>query len=143
MNNTFFNESYDVVTLDKLNFYRQYLSAWLPVFVAKHKRYDDTVNIFVFFAGRGMDCKAIKGNPLIANDIIFTHTHYIRTNNIDMNLYLNDAKESEALQRNITDQGKLKRSFSLQVTDLDFNEALDKYYLVMQRDGTATPHIGQ
>ena len=84
-----------------------------------------------------MDCNGVKGSPLIAHDIIFTHTHYIRTNNIDMNLYLNDAKESKALQKNITDQGKLKRPFSLQITDLDFHEAFDKYYPVMQRDGTA------
>lgn len=137
MNNTFFNEPFDEVTLDKLDLYRQYLSAWLPVFVANHKRYYDTVNIFDFFAGRGMDCNGVKGSPLIAHDIIFTHTYYIRTNNIDMNLYLNDAKESKVLQKNITDQGKLKRPFSLQITDLDFHEAFDKYYPVMQRDGTA------
>jgi len=137
MNNTFFDEPFDEVTLDKLDLYRQYLSEWLPVFVAARTRFCDTVNIFDFFAGRGMDCNGVKGSPLIAHDIIFTNTHYIRTNNINMNLYLNDAKESDALQTNITNQGKPKRPFSLQITNLDFQAAFDKYYPIMQRGGTA------
>ena len=137
MNKHFFDEPFDDVTLDKLDLYRQYLSAWLPVFVANHKRYYDTVNIFDFFAGRGMDCNGVKGSPLIAHDIIFAHTHYIRTNNINMNLYLNDSKESVALQKNIVDQQKPKRPFSLQITSLNFQDAFDQYYPVMQREGSA------
>ena len=57
---------YDAGTLDKLDLYRGYVEAWLPVFL--HQQHIEAINIFDFFAGPGSDLHGKPGSPKIAFD---------------------------------------------------------------------------
>jgi len=58
---------YDAGTMEKLNFYRGYVEAWLPVFLLQH-HIIQAINIFDFFAGPGSDSEGKSGSPKIAFD---------------------------------------------------------------------------
>jgi three-Cys-motif partner protein len=59
---------FDEATLDKLSLYRDYLREWLPVFM--NNRSVDTIQVFDFFAGPGIDREGNPGSPVIACDEI-------------------------------------------------------------------------
>lgn len=59
---------YDEGTQDKLKLYREYLREWLPVFI--NSEYMDTIQIFDFFAGPGIDIEDNPGSPVITCDEI-------------------------------------------------------------------------
>lgn len=61
---------FDESTKDKLDLYRQYLREWLPVFI--HAPFIETLQIFDFFAGPGMDLDGNPGSPMITCDEIRT-----------------------------------------------------------------------
>lgn len=54
---------FDEGTQDKLQLYREYLREWLPVFI--NSKYVDTIQIFDFFAGPGLDINGNLGSPAI------------------------------------------------------------------------------
>lgn len=61
-------KSFDKATLDKLRLYRDYLREWLPMFM--NNRSVDTIQVFDFFAGPGIDRNGNPGSPVIACDEI-------------------------------------------------------------------------
>lgn len=65
----FHEKAFDEETLCKLDIYRQYLRAWLPVFLNRGKNIQ-CIQIFDFFAGPGHDAVGTPGSPLIAAEEI-------------------------------------------------------------------------
>jgi three-Cys-motif partner protein len=61
-------KSFDKGTQDKLELYRDYLREWLPVFINTPSV--DTLQIFDFFAGPGIDRDGNLGSPAITCDEI-------------------------------------------------------------------------
>ena len=57
------NEPFDESTLTKLDLYRRYVRAWLPVFLNAPKLVVDRMQIFDFFAGPGQDEKGVSPSP--------------------------------------------------------------------------------
>lgn len=82
---------YDEETLIKLDFYRKYLHAWLPVFLNHIKKLQiSKLQIFDFFAGPGHDIDGVSGSPLIALDAIGEALSAHHTANPSIHLYLNE-----------------------------------------------------
>lgn len=139
MTRNFHREPFSESTLTKLELFKKYLVEWLPVFLSPRDGFVNTVNIFDFFAGPGIDGNGVDGSPLIIYKNIFPHSHFIRKNNISVNLYYNefDPKKCMELRKNIDSQNKHKRPFSLSITQLDFIQAFEKYYSTMQEPSAA------
>jgi len=62
------HKPFDESTKDKLGLYREYLREWLPVFI--HSSFVETLQVFDFFAGPGMDLEGNPGSPVITCDEI-------------------------------------------------------------------------
>ena len=77
-----FNEG----TRIKLTLYENYLKEWLPVFLSKSNPKFNTVNIFDFFAGPGLDKNNQKGSPLITIDLLKPYITSITNNMQNVNL---------------------------------------------------------
>lgn len=84
------NEPFDESTLTKLDLYRRYVRAWLPVFLNAPKLVVDRIQIFDFFAGPGQDEKGVSGSPLIALEEIDLALKNDHRNNPEIHLYLNE-----------------------------------------------------
>ena len=84
------NEPFDESTLTKLDLYRRYVRAWLPVFLNAPKLVVDRMQIFDFFAGPGQDEKGVSGSPLIALEEIDLALKNDHRNNPEIHLYLNE-----------------------------------------------------
>lgn len=139
MTRNFHSEPFSESTLTKLELFQKYLVEWLPVFLSPKDGFINTVNIFDFFAGPGIDVNEVDGSPLIIYKNIFPYSHFIRKNSISVNLFFNefDPQKCTELRKNIDSQNKHKRPFSLRITQLDFIEAFEKYYSTMQEPSTA------
>lgn len=84
------NEPFDESTLTKLDLYRRYVRAWLPVFLNAQKLVVDRMQIFDFFAGLGYDENGICGSPVIALQEIQTALSQDHRNSPEIHLYLNE-----------------------------------------------------
>ncbi len=56
---------YSEGTLVKLDIFKLYVRAWLPVFTARHNPRWKKLHLFDFFAGEGRDCKGTPGSPTL------------------------------------------------------------------------------
>jgi three-Cys-motif partner protein len=103
MSDDFFDIPFTEDTNVKLEFYRDYLTKWLPVFIAAHRPFRKTVNIFDFFCGRGKDSVGTLGSPLIALDVLRIFDQHVNDTEVNINLYFNDVKSKyiEELKENI------------------------------------------
>ena len=59
------SEPFDASTLVKLDLYRRYVRAWIPVFLNSGIA-PQRIQIFDFFAGPGRDLNGVSGSPVIA-----------------------------------------------------------------------------
>ena len=84
------SEPFDDSTLVKLDLYRRYVRAWLPVFLNSPKLKVDRIQVFDFFAGPGMDKNGKSGSPLIAMQEIHNALSQDHRNNPEIHLYLNE-----------------------------------------------------
>ena len=84
------SEPFDEATLVKLDLYRRYVRAWLPVFLNSPKLKVDKIQIFDFFAGPGRDVNGKSGSPLIALEEIKDALHKDHRHNPEIHLYLNE-----------------------------------------------------
>ena len=139
MTRNFHSEPFSESTLTKLELFQRYLVEWLPVFLSSRTGFVNTVNIFDFFAGPGIDGNGVDGSPLIIYKSIFLYSRFIRKNNISVNLYFNEInpEKSAELEKNISDQNKNRRPFSLSIDCKDFIKVFDEYYPIMQHPNTA------
>lgn len=84
------SEPFDESTLVKLDLYRRYVRAWIPVFLNAPNLVVDKIQIFDFFAGPGHDCNGVSGSPVIALEEICNALNRRHRNNPEVHLYLNE-----------------------------------------------------
>ena len=60
----FHKKPFDKSTLTKLDLFELYAREWFPVFLAQDRPICNTIHIYDFFAGPGMDSKKIPGSPI-------------------------------------------------------------------------------
>lgn len=95
----FHNTEFDNGTLIKLHVFKEYLKAWLPVFIKKDNPYWKKIFIYDFFAGEGKDGEGNSGSPLIIIDELRSFCKDIKSKEIQLKVVLNefDKKKKDKL----------------------------------------------
>jgi three-Cys-motif partner protein len=113
------------------------LKQWLPTLI--NKRFKTVLNIFDFFAGTGKDEEENEGSPLLALDIIESFADQIRSNNVKVNLFLNelDEKKCEYLERLAKNRTiNIIEFLTVTLTCRDFKGLFDEYLHLMREKST-------
>lgn len=121
-------DEYDEETLVKLDLYKKYLQAWLPVFLNLPKLHLSRLQIFDFFAGPGHDIKGTKGSPLIALDAVQEALSAKNTCSLAVHLYLNelDVAKYDELRR-CCQAHPFAKQVHLHFLNKDFSAAFDEW----------------
>lgn len=130
-------QPYDEGTLDKLELYRGYVKEWLPVFL--HREQTSVINIFDFFAGPGADLEGTPGSPAIAFEEVTNAIALKKTSAVTpVSMYFNEfaAEKYAQLATSVNKFQKIEH-ISIEHVRLDFAEAFQKWYPLMQRPGVA------
>ena len=130
---------FDEGTIIKLNLYESYLKEWLPVFLSKSTPQFNTINIFDFFAGPGLDKNNQKGSPLITIDLLTPYITKIINNKQTISLYFNDKSKTKIkqLKQNIDATITNLSSLDIKYTSEDFSNLFVKYLPIMSKASTA------
>lgn len=107
MSKDFFNQPFTEDTNVKLELYRAYLKRWFPVWIAAHKPFVKTLNLFDLFCGTGKDSEGTYGSPLIALEVLNFYKDAVNTTEIEINLYFND-QNTEYLDQLKTNIGEFE-----------------------------------
>lgn len=140
-NNGFHAKGFSESTKTKLALFRQYLEAWLPVFLNMPDRYS-LVQVYDFFAGPGTDAEGNDGSPLIAIQEIEAalETNKDRlSDKLRIRLVLNDSDKQKANHlREVVGQKIIKHAdVSLEVCESPFAELFAKEKPKMLTKGAA------
>ena len=90
------NKPFDEGTKVKLELYREYLREWLPVFI--HSQSVDTIQIFDFFAGPGLDVDGCAGSPIITCNEIQRVLEDCNKHHLTIRLYFNESAANKYKQ---------------------------------------------
>lgn len=91
----FYSEPFDEATRTKLELFRQYIRAWISIFLthwgASHEA-PDQINIFDLFAGQGRDLNGVFGSALIIVEEIraYCNRYFERKSSAPVSLFFND-----------------------------------------------------
>lgn len=144
MKNTFHDHPFDPATKIKLEVFRLYVRAWLPVILTQptdgRKPYT-RANIFDFFAGPGRDLLGVPGSPLIVQEEIkaYCRTRGTLKGNVTIRMVFNDIiDENVARLREALSDGRCPNGCcSYEFLNLPFEAALAKYLPSMREWGEA------
>lgn len=127
MGGDFHNKAFDEATLVKLGLFRDYVSAWLPVFTTP-SGYRGAPTIADFFAGPGQDLQGRPGSPLIALQEIRKRQQAILELGSPVRLLLNEkAKGKYAMLRQTIAKQRVPESLCEVVQTCDeFEAALEE-----------------
>lgn len=129
MSRNFFDKAFDESTKLKLELYKNYLNEWLPVFLANSKVFAKQVNIFDFFAGKGIDSKGNYGSPLIAVEALNNEMYasLIEEKQLSVNLFFFDKEKEyiEALKSNVEALSLKNKRFKIHYHNMEFVEAFE------------------
>lgn len=130
---------FDEGTIIKLALYENYLKEWLPVFLSKSIPQFNTINIFDFFAGPGLDKNKQKGSPLITINLLKSYINTIVTNKQTISLYFNDKdkKKIKQLKQNIDAITYPLSSLNINYASEDFLNIFTSYLPIMSKTSTA------
>jgi len=121
-------EAFDESTLVKLDLYRRYIRAWLPVFLNCKSLSVDRIQIFDFFSGPGRDLNGVSGSPIIAVEEITAALAKGHINNPSIHLYLNEYKKDKfADLKAAFDQITIPQSIKVHYLNEDFPTAFSKW----------------
>ena len=136
---------FDEGTKDKLNLYRNYFREWLQVFLNVSHTYIDTIQIFDFFAGPGIDKDGNPGSPIIACDEI---NNAFRQNerqfiNKKIKVYFNEInlEKFNKLQMVIEQQKIFIPQVTFKVTQYEFCCAFQQWEPLMCGVGKKTANL--
>lgn len=95
----FHNNEFDDGTLIKLHVFKEYLKAWLPVFVKIKQPYWNKIFIYDFFAGSGTDGQGNLGSPMIIIDELKNFCNDLKQKGLELKVVFNefDEKKKEKL----------------------------------------------
>lgn len=128
---------FDEGTEVKLHIYRQYLSAWIPVFPVSGA---PKIQICDYFAGPGHDASGSPGSPMIAMDLITEHRGTLGKSGTKVILRLNDMDDNkvatlrQAVNERI-EKDTLGGLVDPQITAADFDQIYQKEILGIQFSG--------
>lgn len=100
-----FEKPFDDGTKAKLEIFRNYLTEWLPVFIASNETtYWQNIFIYDFFAGEGKDINGTLGSSLIILDVLNEFEDLISKTQVTINIIYNekDEKTYQKLMNNIS-----------------------------------------
>jgi three-Cys-motif partner protein len=123
---------FDEGTKEKLELYREYLREWLPVFI--NSEYVDTIQIFDFFAGPGIDIDGNPGSPVITCDEIRNALSQHGKQHPNIKVYFNeyDATKFEELSTCINEQKQSLPQISFITMAKDFHSSFKEWQPLMQ-----------
>ena len=123
-------EPFDEGTKVKLSLFSDYLTEWLPVFLARANPIWNTINIVDFFAGPGTDVAGEPGSPLIILESLMAYDAVIREKNLNVNVCLNELHTGkfQNLESNVERARKDCSSVNVQLTNSAFEEAFSAIY---------------
>jgi len=126
---------FDEGTEIKLNIYRQYLSAWIPVFPKSGAK---SIQICDYFSGPGHDASGSPGSPMIAMSLIKEHRATLGSAGTKVILRLNDMDQSKAstlsqVLKTEIDTHSLGGLVDLRITSRDFSEIYEEEAGEIQR----------
>jgi three-Cys-motif partner protein len=129
---------FDEGTRVKLALYENYMKEWLPVFLTASPGYE-SINIFDFFSGPGLDNSELKGSPLILIDLLYPYWDKIIRNGQKVTLYFNDRSKSKIghLKKNVSDQNLSEKPYDIKYSNEEFDDAFKKYLPLMNKSATA------
>ena len=119
------SEPFDDSTLVKLDLYRRYVRAWIPVFLNAPNLVVDKIQIFDFFAGPGRDLNGVSGSPVIALEEIKLALVKDHRNHPEIHLYLNEYMKSKyEILRQVCEEPEFKGLVRFHFENLDFAEVI-------------------
>jgi three-Cys-motif partner protein len=121
----FHNNGFDNGTLIKLHVFKEYLKAWLPVFLKVKNPFWQKIFIYDFFAGEGKDGEGNSGSPLIIIDELKNFCKDIKNKDMQLKVILNeyDRKKKEKLQDCSLDYiNKCRKSNDAEIYCPNFNQ---------------------
>ena len=123
---------FDEGTKDKLELYREYLREWLPVFI--NSPFVDTLQIFDFFAGPGIDIDGNPGSPVIACDEIRNVLGQCNERHIKVRMYFNEyaADKYKKLLECLNLQKQHLTDVVFTTKQNDFRDAFNQWNPLMQ-----------
>ena len=123
---------FDESTKDKLELYREYLREWLPVFI--NSEYVDTLQIFDFFAGPGIDIDGNSGSPVITCDGIRNALSQHGKQHPKIKVYFNEynATKFKQLSECIDEQRKSLPQVDFITMRNDFHSSFEQWQPLMQ-----------
>ena len=139
-NINFHNSPFGESTQVKLLLFEDYIIEWLPVFLSAKVKYYKTINVFDFFCGPGKDSNGIHGSPAIILKSLRRYYRYLNNPEITINVFLNDENSDKvkALKQMINKE-QLDNGLGINIyySSLDFKDAFDKYYQLMNQRSSA------
>lgn len=121
------SEPFDESTLVKLDLYRRYVRAWIPVFLNSGV-VPQRIQIFDFFAGPGRDLNGVSGSPLIALEEIKLALAKEHRNHPEIHLYLNEYMKSKyEVLRQVCEESELKGFVQFHFENLDFSDVFERW----------------
>lgn len=141
MKKAFHDQPFSDSTMVKLEIFRRYVRAWLPVFLTKQKTQYSRVNIFDFFSGPGRDKLGVAGSPLIVQEEIKAYCQ-VRGHmkaDIPVRMVFNDinADKVALLQQALQENRCPKDCCTYEFHAGPFAEALARHLPEMRRPGDA------
>ena len=140
----FHEKEFDHATQVKLAIFRGYIREWLPVFLTDRSSGQnvETVNVFDFFAGPGIDAAGNPGSPRIVQEELrdFCETHHeLKAEGVHVNLLFSDKKKSHVsqLKQCLAEKTCPKGCCSATFLSLPFHEAFGSGLSVMRRPRSA------
>ena len=123
---------FDDGTKDKLELYREYLREWLPVFI--NSPFVDTLQIFDFFAGPGIDIEGYPGSPVIACDEVRNALGRYHKHHLKVSLYFNEyaADKYKKLLQYLDVQKQHLPKVVFSTKQNDFHDAFKQWKPLMQ-----------
>lgn len=124
-----FNEG----TLVKLELFRDYITAWLAVFVRSQRVTKKKIRIFDLFCGPGEDAAGQKGSPVLILENLQRLSAQIRTVAYEVDVYFNDADEAKVteLKQTLSDRKLLTGPYKVHFSSQDFFKIFDTLYTQM------------
>lgn len=140
MTKEFHGEHFDEATLLKLEIFRGYVRAWLPVFLTE-RSFAEEVHIYDFFSGPGQDVAGNPGTPILIVEEIESCLSSNRTSNsssVNIFLHFNDkAPDKISLLENRLKERQDRLHYQLRFSNLEFRDALQVALPSMKQRKTA------
>ena len=126
LNTDFFRKRFDGSTQVKLEIYRKYLIEWLPTFASqKNSAAWNTINIFDFFSGPGVDSEGQEGSPIIAVNVVLQFLPLINSNHHKVALWFSDKKKKNIAELQARIEGmNLPQEITIHYNVSPFKKAL-------------------